>query len=228
MFACTIHSTVTVDEIREEQKRTNQMLAKLTKLIEAQSDKDKALEKEVKGLGGREAVINSPELIIKIAAKIEGRPTTEKQPPADGAKFGSSISANKDRLMSKQELLELSRPLDELLAESLPYFKSKLEVQMERLSEQLELSTQQILHRLDAGAYQKVNHPDLRTLGRRWYDPASTLLCCQLLMPSRRSGTLQSSRGISCCACMTITWTVSLLRKGGTPPSYPLWKTRST
>jgi hypothetical protein len=151
------------------------MLKKLVSIVESQSSEDRALENEMKALGGHDVVVNSPELAMRIAAKVQTRRSeTAKGGTGTGADAKGKLDTKaqtKVEALTKQELLELPVPLKDLLTRSLPYFESKLEIQVQRISEQVELSAQKILRRLDAGLHEKIDHPDLRAL---WKDMVRT------------------------------------------------------
>lgn len=181
------------------------MILKLTAIIEHQSDKEKAWEQTVAQYGGRKRLFESPDLTMQIAAQIEGRSTqdlgaglpgskpTDPKAKPDATKAKDSkgtVSAKDEPTFNRRELLELQQPLEKILKDSLPYFENKLLAQVEIIKNQINRSTQQILHRLESGSHEKIVHPDIRLVwkemvGRTHVCPCSTLLYCLM---HRRGG----------------------------------------
>jgi hypothetical protein len=196
-FACTLHSTVTIDELRNEVRATNTMILKLTSIIEFQSDREKSWEQTVNQYGGAKRILGSPDDLQAVANIIEGRnvaadstttpsskvaaeASARGKPPGGGGADASKSkdgppapAATKPKLskdepsFSRKELLEIQQPLTAILRESREYYERKLDAQVQYLSTQIERSTQRILHRLDVGAYMKILDPDIRSI---WKD----------------------------------------------------------
>ena len=200
-FACTLHSTVTLDELQDQMKASNTMLMKLASIIEFQSEREKSWEQTALSYGGPKYILNRPEALQTVANIIEARiPDTKSttvpsnkpggppgsKPSADLAEggappkskdvyLGAKLKVAKDEpQFTRRELLEVQRPLTEILDESALYFERKLNAQVQFLAGQIERSTQRILHRLDGGSWLKIQDPDLRTV---WKDNVRGRTC---------------------------------------------------
>ncbi|KAF8320530.1 uncharacterized protein EI90DRAFT_2598279 [Cantharellus anzutake] len=177
MFALQIHNTITTDDINIQVRQSNDMLAQLIRIMEHKSDQDKRWEQSLENLGGRKKVLDSEELLTKIVNEIEG--SGGKVPGTDGKVDKGDASKDKIALaktridpknaLSARERIELRLPLETILQANFRLYEGKLEAQMQILSHQLKASTQQILTRLDAGSYQKIQHPEIRQV---WKDMA--------------------------------------------------------
>lgn len=123
--------------------------------------------------GGHGRVRDNPEIALKVHAQLEGHKATSVAPIY--GKYGdghtrASAAARDEPKFDRKELLELQRPLNKVLADSLPYYESKLLAQMEVIKDEINKSTQQIIARLEAGSHDKVTHPDVRYV---WKDMVS-------------------------------------------------------
>lgn len=163
------------------------MLKKLTSIIEFQSEREKSWEQAVIRYGGPKRILNNPDDLQTVANIIEGRSlhnaasTGAKSASAGGpgAKPGNLVAKGKDGAtgtkfevgkdepkFSRKELLEVQQPLSKLLDEGRVYYERKLDAQVQFLTNQIERSTQRILHRLDGGSWMKIQDPDLQTVWR--------------------------------------------------------------
>lgn len=194
-FACTLHSTVTIDELRDQVKASNTMLMKLTSIIEFQSDREKAWEQTVAQYGGPKRILDNPDDLQTVANIIEGRgidntatdvakstsaggpggkPSDPTQKAKDGPP-GQKLKVTKDESkFNRRELLEVQQPLSKLLDESRVYYERKLDAQVQFLANQIERSTQRILHRIDGGYWMKIQDPDLQMV---WKENVSARTC---------------------------------------------------
>lgn len=158
------------------------MLKKLTSIIEYQNTREKSWEQTVAKYGGPKRILDSPEELqivgdlINQSVDIPGGPPGAKGGVDSAAKGAAAMSKDdtsgpkkkKDELkFTRKELLEVQQPLTKLLDESRLYFERKLDAQVQFLANQIERSTQRILHRLDGGSWMKIQDPDLRTV---WKD----------------------------------------------------------
>lgn len=209
------------------------MILKLTAIIEHQSDQEKTWEQTMAQYGGRKRVLESPDLTMQVAAQIEGRTLKETTPaagsggkPADGKpgadagkastakdpKSSAQVNMKDEPVFTRKELLELQMPLEKVLKESLPYYENKLAAQVEVIKNEINRSTQQILHRLEAGSHEKITHPDIRLVWKEMVSPGPSftfVLCTVLIAQIYRDGDLQSRLANSSWACTTITWIAS-------------------
>lgn len=137
------------------------MLIKLTSIIEFQSEREKSWEQTVTQYGGPKRILDNPEDLQTVANIIEdGSVENAGTRPIPGGGSGAELKFN------RKELLEVQQPLSKLLDESRVYYERKLEAQVEFLANQIERSTQRILHRLDGGSWMKIQDPDLKTVWR--------------------------------------------------------------
>ncbi|KAF8288826.1 hypothetical protein DL93DRAFT_1177376 [Clavulina sp. PMI_390] len=182
-YACTIHTTVTVDEIRKQVRETNTMILKLTAIIEHHSEKEKQWEQTMQQYGGRNRVLENPEVTMEVAAIIEGRSKTSTTIPQTGSDkttrtegasskaqganaVRTAVLANGEVAFSRKELLELAQPLEKVLQDSLPYYENKLMAQVQSIKNDINKSTQKILSRLEEGSHEKIVHGDIRQVWR--------------------------------------------------------------
>ncbi|KAF8316872.1 hypothetical protein DL93DRAFT_2154581 [Clavulina sp. PMI_390] len=155
-FACVIHTTVSVDDIRKQVRETNTMILKLTEIVSLQSEKEEQWEQTIQQYGGRERVLENPDAIMKVAAVIEGRNSSKV------SDTGIEVLENGEIAFSRKDLLELQEPLEAVLKESLPYYENKLLAQVDSIKNQMNKSLQNILNRLESKAHEKIVDPDIR------------------------------------------------------------------
>jgi hypothetical protein len=150
--------------------------------------------------GGHERVRDNPEIALQVHAQLEGHKR-------------ASAAARDEPKFDRKELLELQRPLNKVLADSLPYYESKLLAQMEVIKDEINKSTQQIIARLEAGSHDKVAHPDVRYV---WKDMVSFRVISKRRQDFEhafsRGGGPRSKRECLSWFCMIIIWIAIPLR----------------
>jgi hypothetical protein len=178
MFALQIHNTVGIDTIRAEAVKTNAMLVKLIGIVDHKSKEDKEWDQYLEDLGGRKKVIESEELITRMALEIEGRGSSKDgKDTKDGkdAKPGAPPGAPPDskskldpklQILGPKERLEMRQPLSSILEANFLFYEGKLDAQVRIITNQIQKSTQQILRRLEAGSWEKIKHPEVREIWR--------------------------------------------------------------
>ncbi|KAF8341567.1 uncharacterized protein EI90DRAFT_1754640 [Cantharellus anzutake] len=92
-----------------------------------------------------------------------------KDPKSTGKADDSKTKSGKDasNVLSLLERRELRMPLQEIINSNFALYEGKLESQVQLLSEEVKLSTQKILQRLETGAHEKILHPHIQ---RVWKD----------------------------------------------------------
>lgn len=135
------------------------------------------IDELVQKYGGHERVRDNPEIALQVHAQIEGHKTSNipgaHRKHSDGKptlQTNALASAKPESMLDRREFLELQRPLDRVVADSLPYYENKLFAQIKVIKDEISKSTLQILSRLEAGSHDKIMHPDVRHV---WKDMVS-------------------------------------------------------
>ena len=174
IFALQIHNTVGIDAMRKEVIASSAMLRRLLAIVEHKSEKEKAWEQSLTALGGRDRVLESDDLITKMANEIEGR-TPPKDDRRDAKAGNKTPGDNKEgQVLSLKERLEIQKPLQATLQANLQLYEGKLAVQVQRITDQVKASAQKILDRLDAGSYEKIRNPEVKEV---WKDMVRCIRC---------------------------------------------------
>ncbi|KAF9073392.1 hypothetical protein BDP27DRAFT_1318820 [Rhodocollybia butyracea] len=165
IFALAIHATVTVDEIRAIAKANNELLQQLITVVEHKTKQQEDLEKTIVENGGRQKVLNSDELLSKISKTIQA--TLVMEVPGERSERASTSSTPP----SPREMYELRLSLDAILQENAVYYARKLDTQIQAITDEIrwsiQVSTREILDRLNAGPYDRVHHSDIRELWKQ-------------------------------------------------------------
>ncbi|KAF9059723.1 hypothetical protein BDP27DRAFT_1371208 [Rhodocollybia butyracea] len=154
IFALTIRTTLTVDEVRGIAKANNELLQQLITVVEHKTKQQEELEKTIVENGGRQKVLNSDELLSKISKTIQA--TLVMEAPEERSERTSTSSAPP----SFREMYELRLSLDVILQESAVHYAQKLDAQVKAI-------TDDIQSYFDAGPYERVHHPDIRELWKQ-------------------------------------------------------------
>ncbi|KAF8320533.1 uncharacterized protein EI90DRAFT_3080514, partial [Cantharellus anzutake] len=121
MFALQIHNTVTTDDISVQVRQSNAMLTQLIRIMEYKSVQDKRWEQSLEDLGGRKKVLDSEELLTKIASEIEGEKVGTDGKGGDKADTSKDQTApakakiDQNNVLSPRERMELRQPLETIL-----------------------------------------------------------------------------------------------------------------
>ncbi|KAF8323073.1 hypothetical protein DL93DRAFT_617209 [Clavulina sp. PMI_390] len=171
-FACTIHVTVGVEEVRRNVHDTNTLLRRVIAIIEHKSDDEREFDKVVNQHGGTERIRDNPDVALQVHARFEKlreaahasrqNPSSKSLPVSKAPTSRHSSATKGEPSFDRKELLELQQPLEKIVKDSLPFFEGKLIAQVEILRDEIDKSTQQILARLEAGAHDKIVHPDVQ------------------------------------------------------------------
>ncbi|KAI0041239.1 hypothetical protein FA95DRAFT_714838 [Auriscalpium vulgare] len=170
IFALSIHTTVTVDEVRETVRANNGMLKQLVALAEHKSAQEEELERLVADLGGRSKVLDSDELLTQVSCEVQARLVIDEDSGGGGRDKAPSASTT----LSPRERHDLRLSLETILQENADHFAHKLEAQVKLMTAEIQLyirlSTAEIIRRLDVGPYERIDHPDIRELWKqmRW------------------------------------------------------------
>ncbi|KAF8308150.1 hypothetical protein DL93DRAFT_2231827 [Clavulina sp. PMI_390] len=182
-YACTIHTTVTVDEIRQQVRETNAMVLKLTRIIEHQMEQQQ--QQMMPQYSTPTGMLETSEVDNKIGpiladyGKASGTialsashdpnnpdQTILKVTPKDAMHPPAAVS-NKP-VYSHKELFELAQPLEQMLQDSRPYYECKLMAQVEFIKKNSNKWTRgkqpssRMHMMLKAGPFSEIMHPDIR------------------------------------------------------------------
>ena len=201
MFALQIHNTVGIDAIRAQALNTNAMLVKLISIVQHKSKDEQEWERLLEDMGGRKKVIESEDLVITMAEKIEGRSRTAIKDGKD-AKTGTQSDAaldarsktepksktdEKTPVLSTKERFEIRQPLSSIIQANLQFYEGKLHAQVRIITDQIQKSTQQILRRLDSGSWEKVKHPEIRDIWKENVRAFSVGIVCRLSLQTHHN-----------------------------------------
>ncbi|KAE9402429.1 hypothetical protein BT96DRAFT_855748 [Gymnopus androsaceus JB14] len=169
VFALTIHTTVTVDKVRGYVKANNELLQQLITVVEHKTKQQEDLEKMISENGGRQKVLDSDELLLKMSKEIQANLVMEE--PNQSTLQTKSTPRNSAALLNSRETYELRLSLDIILQENAVHYSRKLDAQVKAITDEIklsiQLSTMQILRHFNAGPHERVHNPDIRELWRQ-------------------------------------------------------------
>jgi hypothetical protein len=157
IFALSIHTAVGVDHINAQ---AVEMQAKLDlvlqHMVEKKSPTEIEWEKEMDKLGGREACMEDPAKMAKVAAIFASKDgaSLEGESEDTGGRGGK-----KDGDISAAEKHALNVSVDDLIDENAELYERKLTQQTEQIKDAIAQSTSLILMRLDSGPHERIKHP---------------------------------------------------------------------
>jgi hypothetical protein len=172
-FACLTYTALGIDGIKKEVHDTNAVVHRLEQELSRRSDDERDWEKFISDnkFGPLKLALKNPNTTQALVDFIEKRGPNK---PADGkSKDVKSIDlklSENEPLFNQMEFSELHKPLEKLLQEGLSSYLTILGAQKDKITEQINWSTLQILKKLNEGPHQRIFAGDIRFV---WKEMAS-------------------------------------------------------
>lgn len=187
-FALSIHTAVGVDATLAAVDKISSKIDVLTSIVHRHTKREKQLEKLVIQLGGRDAIIDDPNMLETMAEAIvqqvdhderdasqlfqdgfgkpsnllaEAKAVKERSTDSKQTGDGGKVIPEKTKatIVNPSIRHALNASLDSLLEDNARIYTLKLEQQTKLIQDALDASTLRMLRKFDAGPYERILHP---------------------------------------------------------------------